>query len=757
MRQLFKLITVFFCLSQVLYAAEGDKRDQDLAKFTIKQAHTSDWGDYLTNWGGYFSKPTENPTVKSTQSKFQVFSRLGDCWGDHFSDWGEYLSMSTKNPTVNLAGVKLKQVYSRLGDSWRYLSMSTKNPTVKDVIIKASIGLGAAFTMTLIEEHSPIYIDPITRTASYYPSLYYGSFPIYLMGNHLLFNAAYDIISMIYNHIESRAISKIKIKDKKSNNNLQPEDIKRIVHEKNRLKLSYVERIASYGFSSIILAKELWRFIPLLYSFYEYGASPFAFSFPEGYTMGCTPGRTRSFLDLDYCRPITIPILTMLYTITLFHDLRELSFCTDPESFIKRGYVPFYSMVNTFSQANSLKFLDEKYSDIESYSRRKKYYEKLMHRQFKVDIPEVGKYVKKFNDAHVNNRYDGILNDHFISQAVSMLANDYPEIITHRMEQGYSRDVIDYIIARETAELYYNYHKTVDSYKDFISQNQHHISGLNWVSYFFLKNYFNYQAYKNFVLVFKNLFSYFNAIPSIEVINDEPKIDQEQPTKQPRKKKGSWRSGGEKPIAPAAPSKQATPEETRGKDFQESDSYDPSSRSPKKKKKKTKTQDAHSAPKFKKDQKHIADKGKKELGQKHITDKGKKGLEMPVDLRREAGLKSVQNLRNKYPINVNVLKKALEDLAGFLSGEIEGITGSEFRLVWVVNGTRYAMKYELPHGKDAGNFVGKKRLRILNILELGYLKGLSETQIKTYIEQNERYNILRFPKFLRFLLMNANR
>lgn len=123
---------------------------------------------------------------------------------------------------------------------------------------------------------------------------------------------------------------------------------------------------------------------------------------------------------------------------------------------------------------------------------------------------------------------------------------------------------------------------------------------------------------------------------------------------------------------------------------------------------------------------------------------------------RERSLESIRLLRQQYPIKDRVIEKAINDLQGFLSAEKEKIDGNECRLVWYIGTKRYSLKYETAHGKDSSNYEGNKLDRILNMLEVGYLIGLNEEKIHSYIKENNRYNILRFPKFVTYLFMNSD-
>lgn len=124
-------------------------------------------------------------------------------------------------------------------------------------------------------------------------------------------------------------------------------------------------------------------------------------------------------------------------------------------------------------------------------------------------------------------------------------------------------------------------------------------------------------------------------------------------------------------------------------------------------------------------------------------------------IRKEA-LERINNLRAQYPIKTHNLEGEIKSLEKFLKGRLEGVGGSVFRIVWQVNQKSFALSFEKPHEKDRNNYSGNKLKRVLNTLEVGYLSGLDEDKILAYIQDNKRYNLLRFPKLMHYLISQRN-
>ena len=123
---------------------------------------------------------------------------------------------------------------------------------------------------------------------------------------------------------------------------------------------------------------------------------------------------------------------------------------------------------------------------------------------------------------------------------------------------------------------------------------------------------------------------------------------------------------------------------------------------------------------------------------------------------RRAGLQRVNELRRQYPINVRTIRRELDTLANFLPlGRIEGVTANVFKISWhPPEGRPVSLNFEMPHGNDHTVFRGNKLDWALNTLELGYLHGWDARQIRAYIEENDRHNLLRLPQYIMFIFGN---
>jgi hypothetical protein len=239
------------------------------------------------------------------------------------------------------------------------------------------------------------------------------------------------------------------------------------------------------------------------------------------------------------------------------------------------------------------------------------------------------------------------------------------------------------------------------------------------------------------ILTFKNLICYFKELPYIEIIEDEPQVRNDEPLIFSHKYEKNKILIEENTINPLV----FTQLQAKGKNFPQEIIEDSKGIlvEPKTKIKKRGTPNQNSTKPF--------EQGKG----KQITSS------MPIDSKatlRKKGLDTIKALRNQYPVKAATITGAIKDLEKFLDAKSETIQGSEYRLVWHINGKRYAMKYETPHGWDSTNFAGNKLDRILNVLEIGYLAGLSEDQINAYIIEYESYNLLRLGKIFYYLALN---
>jgi len=121
--------------------------------------------------------------------------------------------------------------------------------------------------------------------------------------------------------------------------------------------------------------------------------------------------------------------------------------------------------------------------------------------------------------------------------------------------------------------------------------------------------------------------------------------------------------------------------------------------------------------------------------------------------KRADGLARLTDLKNQHPIKAKAIEKELRKVADFLHGKIEPIDGSEFRLVWEVNGTKFAIKFEKAHDKD-NIYKGNKLKRILSMCETGYLVGLDEATLDNYIKEYDLSHLWRLTRFPFYVLLN---
>ena len=127
------------------------------------------------------------------------------------------------------------------------------------------------------------------------------------------------------------------------------------------------------------------------------------------------------------------------------------------------------------------------------------------------------------------------------------------------------------------------------------------------------------------------------------------------------------------------------------------------------------------------------------------------------NILRKNGLETIRELRMQYPVKVVTMNKAIMDLETFLTAVSVARGGSKWKFVWKHNHKQYSLKYEIPHKYDSTNYIGNKLDWILNVLEVGFLFGLSPNVINAYLSKNQDSKILRYSKFICFLALNPNK
>lgn len=595
----------------------------------------------------------------------------------------------------------LKQTVGRVGGHLSFLLMPTENPTWGGTFYKASVGLGFWLTSSLIAANQHIDVDNKGHATILTDS---PQVTCSVIGANLLFNAAGDAMHVVYAYLRAptiETIKKTKAKAQKKNLHLTDKRVHDLIAENNKRDFAYISRIGQYLFNSIGMGHGIYLSLTQLSDFLKVGISPFALSFPE--ENYCPPSTI-------LCHPLTTPVFLSLYMATLIYNLRELSFCTDRISFLERGDIPFFSYINAYGKIGFSNTILKRWgrvdtNELDRLAFHKKAYEQEIWKSYKKSIPEIREFAEKFNILEANNQLD--------------------------------RNAANYLGMRSVAKSYENYFEVAAQYEDYVAKHQHHLSGLNWFLPIFLRYYGNYQLSESAILTFKNLICYFKDFPYIEIIEDESQFHEDEPSiisHKDKKKKGLREGINANPSV-------STSSQMEKKDFSREIIED------------------HKGiliePKTK-----IKTRGTPNQNFTKPSEQGK-GKQIisstPIDSKatvRKKGLDTIKTLRNQYPVKAATIAGAIKDLEKFLDAKSETIQGSEYRLVWHINGKRYAMKYETPHGWDSTNFAGNKLDRILNVLEIGYLAGLNEDQVNDYIREYESYNLLRLGKFFYYLALN---
>lgn len=145
-------------------------------------------------------------------------------------------------------------------------------------------------------------------------------------------------------------------------------------------------------------------------------------------------------------------------------------------------------------------------------------------------------------------------------------------------------------------------------------------------------------------------------------------------------------------------------------------------------------------------------KDKPEQNKKRTEIQEKPAYTSEKERARREGLERVKDLRNRSPIKITKIEKEINRLTKFLNGEIENGNGSERKLTWTLNGKDMSMNYEVPHGDDSKEYRGNKLSRVLNLLEIGYLVGVSQEQLEKYLHLNQESGLTRISKFFYYTL-----
>jgi hypothetical protein len=164
------------------------------------------------------------------------FSQLSYAGEDHNYD----------NQTVCSSMAKsLKQTAGRVGRHLSFLIMPTENPTWGGTFYKASVGLGFCLTSSLIAANQHIDIDHegyatiLTDSPQYTCSI---------IGANLLFNAAGDVMQVVYAYLRAptiETIKKTKAKAKQKNFHLTDKRGHDLIAENNKRDFTYMARMGN--------------------------------------------------------------------------------------------------------------------------------------------------------------------------------------------------------------------------------------------------------------------------------------------------------------------------------------------------------------------------------------------------------------------------------------------------------------------------------------------------------------------------------
>lgn len=269
-----------------------------------------------------------------------------------------------------------------------------------------------------------------------------------------------------------------------------------------------------------------------------------------------------------------------------------------------------------------------------------------------------------------------------------------------------------------------------------------------------VRNYGNYLLAESLVLTGKNLVDYFKSRPYFEVVEETPHC----PKRKRREEEGDGenirgqKGKGKKKEKKVKLQKQSSPEPDINSSIGDGESYKNSGGGNEDYRRKQ-------SPPKKRKTRGIPDPRKNQGDKRSESPPSSTPPKMSPykENLRQQGLEAVQALREKYPVNVRDINQIINKLKTFLGAREQPIDGSEYRLIWTLNGRNYALPYEVPHGRDHSVYRDNRLDRILNSLEVGFLFGMEENQVNDYIKENKRYNLLRFPRFVWFLFGHPNK
>ena len=127
-------------------------------------------------------------------------------------------------------------------------------------------------------------------------------------------------------------------------------------------------------------------------------------------------------------------------------------------------------------------------------------------------------------------------------------------------------------------------------------------------------------------------------------------------------------------------------------------------------------------------------------------------LDQTLDPEIEEALEEINSYRRNKTVKKKVINSILDKCCKRIEGKISPIDGSEYAIVFFVNGRKVSIKFEIPHGQDSNVYRGSKLTNVLNAIETAYMYHLDEGSIKTYMQKHGVEKFHHIPKHLVHIL-----
>ena len=127
-------------------------------------------------------------------------------------------------------------------------------------------------------------------------------------------------------------------------------------------------------------------------------------------------------------------------------------------------------------------------------------------------------------------------------------------------------------------------------------------------------------------------------------------------------------------------------------------------------------------------------------------------LDRILDPKIEEALEEINSYRRNKTVKKKVINSILDKCCKRIEGKINPIDGSEYAIVFFVNGRKVSIKFEISHGQDCNVYRKPKLTNVLNAIETAYMYHLDERSIKTYMQKHGIEKFHHIPKHLVHIL-----